>query len=96
LQKYADGFTSGTLTVSEVASSVIDLLAESPDRIKLWASAPATLRQSIPVYLAEIGASNVPQSFRFGPGESDPALNADHISLRQEIAAWLVAAAESS
>jgi len=94
LQRYADGLASGLLTVPEVTSSVLEMLAESADRVELWASAPAALRRSVLAYVAEIGAANVPPMFWIGPGESDPARRAARTVLRREIAAQLLADAE--
>ena len=90
LQRYADGLASGLLTAPEVASAVLEMLAEAADCAGLWSGAPASLRQSVFAYLVELGAANVPPVFWIGPGESDPARRAAHTALRREIAARLL------
>ena len=94
LERYARGLESGLLTVPEVASAVLEVLAESAERARHWADAPASLRLAVPAYLAEVGAVNVPPAFWIGPGEPDPVRRAAHTALRREVAAWLLANAE--
>lgn len=60
LRRYADGLAAGWLSVPEVASAVINVLAEVADRSAFWAGAPAALRGAVMAYLAKIGAAGVP------------------------------------
>ena len=95
LEGYARGLESGLLTVPEVASAVLNELADAPDPVALWACAPASLRDSVLAYLAEVGAANIPPAFWIGPGEPDPARRAAHTARRRAVAAELLAGAES-
>ena len=94
LQRYADLLASNLLSAPEVASAVLERLAESADRARLWARAPSALRRAVLAYLTEVGVANVPPAFWIGPGESDPTRRAAHTAQRREIAAWLLADAE--
>jgi hypothetical protein len=96
LQRYANGLASGLLTVPEVASAVLDVLADAADRAALWASAPAGLWGRVMAHLAEVGGAGVPPAFWIGPGEPDPARRAVHTARRRAVAAELLAAAEPS
>lgn len=55
LQRYTDVLAFGLLTVPEVTSALLDVLAESDDRAALGVGAPASLRGPVQAYLAEIG-----------------------------------------
>jgi hypothetical protein len=90
LQRYAELLASGLLTPPEVASGVLNLIADSSDRAGLWSGAPPVLRQSVVAYLAEVGADGVLPGFWIGPGEPDPAKRAAHTAVRREVAAWLM------
>lgn len=90
LQRFADGLASGLLTPAEVASAVLEVLAESSDHAGLWAGASPSLREAVVKHLGEVGAANVPPVFWIGPGEPDPAKRAAHTTLRRKLAAELL------
>ena len=94
LERYARRLESGAVTVPEVASAVLEMLAESRDRAGLWSSAPPALRVRVLQYVAEVGAANIPPAFWLGPGERNPARRAAHTARRRELAAELLADAE--
>lgn len=94
LQRLAASLASGLLSVSEVASSILEVLAESADRAGLWTGSPTELREQVLTYLAEIGADEVPPMFWIGPGEPDPIMRAAHTARRRLVARELLANAE--
>jgi hypothetical protein len=55
LERYANCFKKDMLTVHELTSCVLELLADSSDRLALWASAPAEVREHVIKCLKEFG-----------------------------------------
>jgi len=94
LQKYARGLSTGLLSVSEVTSAVLEMLAKSANRVELWAGAPVELRRSVRAYVSEVGENEIPPLFLIGPGEMDPIKRAEHTALRRLVAAELLTYAE--
>jgi hypothetical protein len=94
LERYARLLESGLLSVAEVSSAVLSMLADALDPAGMWAGVPAALRRPVLAYLAEVGAANISPAFWIGPGEPDPTKRATHTARRRAIAAELLADAE--
>jgi len=94
LQRYAEGLASGLLTPNEVASAVLDLLTESPDRTGLWTHTPAPIREVVMAYLDKYRLDSLPPPFRIGL--ADPEWLRAQAMRRREIAADLLASVKSA
>ena len=90
MQKYSRGLSSGLLSASEVTSAVLELLADSSNRVELWAGSPAHLRKTVRAYVSEVGADQIPPLFLIGPGETDPIKRSEQTALRRLVAAELL------
>jgi hypothetical protein len=89
LKKYADLLATGVLSVTEAASAVLHVLAESTDCVPLWADAPVSLREPVLAYLVGVGLDGLPPVFMIGP--TDPVWRASQTVRRREVAAKLLA-----
>ena len=88
LERYAQLFESGLLSIIEVVGGVLDELAEVSDMAIVWMNAPESLRREILAYLIRVGPDNVPPAWFIGV--NDPESRAAQTIRRKQIAEELL------